>query len=172
MMRHLPQHTDLAQTITQAVIKTTAGDITVDFYGDASPVTVNNFLNLAQSGFYNGTNFHRVIKDFMIQGGDPLSKEDDKRYHGTGGPGYQFDDEINDYPLERGSLAMANAGPGTNGSQFFIVTAPETPWLNGRHTNFGYVSVGMNVIDDIESTPTDVRDNPISPITIESIELR
>ncbi len=171
MMRHLPQHTDLAATCTQAIIKTNKGDITVALYSDVSPITVNNFLNLAQSGYYTGTSFHRVIKDFMIQGGDILSKQEDKRLHGTGGPGYKFDDEINAHPLERGSLAMANAGPGTNGSQFFIVTANETPWLNGKHTNFGMVVGGMHVVEDIEASATDVRDNPIDPIIITGIDL-
>ena len=115
---------DLVKEYKQAVLKTNKGDIVIEFYGEASPVTVNNFLNLAESEFYNGTTFHRVIKDFMIQGGDPNSKDQSKRFlHGTGGPDYRFADEFNNEKLVRGSLAMANSGPATNGSQFFIVTA-------------------------------------------------
>lgn len=172
MQRTLPIHEDLAAQYTQAVIKTNKGDITVEFFGDKSPVTVNNFMNLAKDGFYNGTTFHRVIKDFMIQGGDPNSKTDDRMTHGTGGPEYRFDDEINDEKIVRGTLAMANAGPGTNGSQFFIVTAPETPWLDGKHTNFGIVTAGMNVVDAIEGVSTDGRDNPIDAVVVEAIELK
>lgn len=172
MQRTLPIHEDLAAQYTKAVIKTNKGDITVEFFGEKSPVTVNNFMNLAKDGFYNGTSFHRVIKDFMIQGGDPNSKSEDRMTHGTGGPEYRFDDEINDEKIVRGSLAMANAGPGTNGSQFFIVTAPETPWLDGKHTNFGMVTAGMNVVDAIEGVSTDGRDNPHEPIVIESIDLQ
>lgn len=170
--RHLPPHQDLAAEYSQAVMHTNKGDIVIEFYGDKSPVTVNNFMNLAQEGFYNGIRFHRVIKDFMIQGGDPLSKEEDRRYHGTGGPEYKFGDEFNNEPLVRGSLAMANSGPNTNGSQFFIVTADATPWLDGRHTNFGHVIQGMNVVDEIEGVQVDARDNPIDPVVIESIELK
>ena len=170
-MRHLPDHKDLAAEYNKAVIKTNKGDITVSFYADESPITVNNFMNLADSGFYNDVHFHRVMENFMIQGGDPLSKEEDKSRHGTGGPGYTFEDEINAYTLEKGSLAMANAGPGTNGSQFFIVTAAETPWLDGRHTNFGKVEDGMDVVEAIEKVETDGRDNPIEDVVIESIEL-
>lgn len=163
----------LAGQYSQAIIKTNKGDITVEFYGEESPITVSNFLQLAKDGFYNGTTFHRVIKDFMIQGGDPLSKDQDKRQlHGTGGPDYKFEDEFNNKPIVKGSLAMANAGPNTNGSQFFIVTAEATPWLDGKHTNFGQVISGMNVVDTIENSPIDGRDNPIDPIVIESIELK
>lgn len=173
VMRTLPDHKDLAAEFTEAVFKTNKGDIIVAFYTDKSPVTVNNFMNLAQEGFYDGVTFHRVIQDFMIQGGDPLSKNlDDRSKHGTGGPEYRFGDEFNDEKIVRGSLAMANAGPATNGSQFFIVTASATPHLDGRHTNFGYVVDGMDVVDLIESVPTDMRDNPIDPVIIETIELK
>ncbi|MEI6529095.1 MAG: peptidylprolyl isomerase [Candidatus Falkowbacteria bacterium] len=134
-------------------------------------MTVNNFLNLAQSGFYNGTKFHRIIKDFMIQGGDPLSKESNTAVWGTGGPGYQFKDEFNSHKLVLGSLAMANAGAGTNGSQFFIVTIPETPRLDGKHTNFGQVTAGLDVVKKIEAVETGVNDRPIEPVVVNSIEL-
>ncbi len=162
---------DLTKKYSQAIIKTSLGNITVKFYATESPMTVNNFLNLAQAGFYNGTKFHRVIKDFMIQGGDPLSKESDTSVWGTGGPGYQFKDEINTHKLVLGSLAMANAGAGTNGSQFFIVTIPETPWLDGKHTNFGQVTAGMDVVKKIEAVATGVNDRPVQDVIINSVEL-
>lgn len=162
---------DLTKTYGNAIIKTSVGDIEVAFYGE-SPITVSNFLNLAKEGFYNDTLFHRVIPNFMIQGGDPNSKNADRSTHGMGGPGYKFQDEINSHKLVRGSLAMANAGPNTNGSQFFIVTAKETPWLDGMHTNFGYVVSGMDVVDKIEKVQTDSNDHPLEDIKIESIELK
>ena len=168
---HLPDQKDLLGTYTGAVLNTNKGDITVAFYGDDSPITVNNFLNLAESGFYNGTTFHRVIPDFMIQGGDPLSKGSDRMQHGTGGPDYRFGDEFNTHKIVRGSLAMANAGPNTNGSQFFIVTASETPHLDMRHTNFGYVVDGMDVVTAIESVDRDGRDNPLESVVITGITL-
>jgi peptidyl-prolyl cis-trans isomerase B (cyclophilin B) len=155
----------------QAIIKTNLGNITVKFYTEESPLTVNNFLDLAKKGFYNGTKFHRVIKDFMIQGGDPNSKDDDWSNDGMGGPGYKFNDEFNDHKLVRGSLAMANSGPNTNGSQFFIVTAEFTPWLDGKHTNFGYVASGMDVVDKIETAEANGNSHPLKDITIEGIEL-
>lgn len=154
-----------------AVIKTNFGDITVKFYADESPVTVNNFLNLAKAGFYDGTKFHRVIKDFMIQGGDPNSKDDDWSNDGTGGPGYQFQDEINGHKLVRGSLAMANSGANTNGSQFFIVTAEDTPWLDGKHTNFGYVVSGMDLVDKIENVEVNENDHPLKDVIVNAVEL-
>jgi peptidyl-prolyl cis-trans isomerase B (cyclophilin B) len=169
--RHLDNHEDLVAEYTQAVLKTNQGDIIVEFHGEDSPITVNNFMNLAQEGFYDGVTFHRVIPDFMIQGGDPLSKEENRGIHGTGDPGYKFTDEFNDKKIVRGSLAMANSGPGTNGSQFFIVTAVATPHLDGRHTNFGYVVEGMDVVEAIEETKTDMRDNPVEPIIIHTIQL-
>ncbi|OIO20167.1 MAG: peptidylprolyl isomerase [Candidatus Magasanikbacteria bacterium CG1_02_41_34] len=163
---------DLAIEYSRAVLHTNLGDITVALFVDKSPKTVNNFLNLAKAGEYDGTKFHRIIVDFMIQGGDLLSKDDSKvAMWGTGGPNYRFEDEFNDEPLVRGSLAMANAGPNTNGSQFFIVTAPETPWLNGKHTNFGEVVEGMNVVETIEKVSTGPQDRPLIPIVVESVEL-
>jgi len=173
---------DLCQKYTQAIIKTSLGDIKVEFYCDASPLTVNNFMNLAQKGFYNETKFHRVIKDFMIQGGDPNSKDSDLSNDGMGGPGYQFDDEFNDHELTSGSLAMANSGPNTNGSQFFIVTAKATPWLDGRHVNFGSVIEGADIVSAIENSATYTaadnlndrqkpQDHPKKEIIVKSIEL-
>jgi cyclophilin family peptidyl-prolyl cis-trans isomerase len=147
-----------------ATMKTTEGTIGIQLFDEDAPKTVANFKKLAGEGFYDGVIFHRVIKDFMIQGGDPTGT-------GTGGPGYQFEDEFNDHGIVRGTLAMANAGPNTNGSQFFIVTAPATPWLDGKHTVFGCVTEGMDVIDKIESCDTDGRDKPKNDIKIESIEL-
>ena len=128
-------------------------------------------MNLAKSGFYNDTKFHRVIKDFMIQGGDPLSKGTDTSVYGTGGPAYRFADEFNNHKLVSGSLAMANSGPGTNGSQFFIVTATETPWLDGVHTNFGEVIKGMDIVQAIGNTETGARDLPTKDIVVKNIEL-
>jgi cyclophilin family peptidyl-prolyl cis-trans isomerase len=163
---------NLFEKYKTAVIKTNYGDITVELYGKDSPITVNNFLNLANKGFYNNTKFHRVIKDFMIQAGDPNSRDQDISTHGTGGPGYKFMDEINDHKLVRGSLAMANAGSNTNGSQFFIVTKDSTPWLDGKHTNFGRVISGMVVVGKIENAAVDANDHPIDDVIIESIELK
>jgi cyclophilin family peptidyl-prolyl cis-trans isomerase len=163
---------DLAKDFRQAVIKTNLGNITVEFYAEESPVTVNNFLNLARDGVFDGTRFHRIIKEFMIQGGDPQSTDPLKKdLWGTGGPGYKFKDEFNERPLQKGSLAMANSGPNTNGSQFFIVTADFTPWLDGKHTNFGYVTLGMDVVDKIEASETDGRDRPMEDVIVEKIEL-
>lgn len=153
------------------VMKTNQGDITIKLYGEESPMTVNNFLNLAQKGFYNGTKFHRVIPAFMIQGGDPNSKDDDWSDDGIGGPGYKFADEFNNKKLLKGSLAMANSGPNTNGSQFFIVTTESTPWLDGKHTNFGEVISGMEVVETIEAVKTDERAHPLEDMTIISMEL-
>ncbi len=147
-----------------ATMRTTEGAIAIELFDEDAPKTVGNFKKLAGDGFYDGVIFHRVIRDFMIQGGDPTGT-------GTGGPGYQFEDEINDHKAVRGVLAMANAGPNTNGSQFFIVTAPETPHLDGRHTVFGRVVDGMDVVDRIEATQTDGRDRPRTDIAIEGIDL-
>jgi cyclophilin family peptidyl-prolyl cis-trans isomerase len=162
---------DLTKQYSQAVIKTSLGNITVKFYAAESPITVNNFLNLAKEGFYNGTKFHRVIKDFMIQGGDPLSKENNTSVWGTGGPGYRFKDEFNNHKLVAGSLAMANSGADTNGSQFFVVTAEATSWLDGHHTNFGQVTAGMDVVRKIEAVETDGRDKPLTDVVISGVEL-
>lgn len=159
--------------ISGAVFRTSHGDIEFAFFTDKAPKTVENFVKLAQSGFYDSTKFHRVIKDFMIQGGDPLSKDDAKQdFWGTGGPGYQFGDEINDERFVRGAVAMANSGPNTNGSQFFIVTAGATPWLDGKHTVFGRVVKGMDVVDKIERVETGERDIPKTPVIIERAILR
>jgi cyclophilin family peptidyl-prolyl cis-trans isomerase len=144
-------------------MRTTEGVIVFELFDEDAPKTVENFRKLAADGFYDGLTFHRVIKDFMIQGGCPQGT-------GTGGPGYQFEDEINDHKIVRGALAMANSGPDTNGSQFFIVTKDEAPWLDGKHTVFGEVTGGMDVVDRIEDTPTAGADRPLSPIRIASIE--
>jgi peptidyl-prolyl cis-trans isomerase B (cyclophilin B) len=143
-------------------MQTNQGTIEIELFDEDAPKTVENFKKLANDGFYNGVIFHRVIPDFMIQGGDPTGT-------GTGGPGYQFEDEFNDHKVARGALAMANAGPNTNGSQFFIVTAEATPWLDGKHTVFGKVTSGMDVVDTIEQTDTDSRDKPLEEMRIESI---
>ena len=170
-MKTLDNQEDLFAQYTGAIIKTNYGNITVKLYGADSPVTVNNFLNLARSGFYNGIKFHRVIKDFMIQGGDPLTKGTDTSVYGTGGPGYKFADEFNSHKLVAGSLAMANSGSNTNGSQFFIVTADATSWLDGKHTNFGQVTDGMEVVKNIEAVETTSADRPVKDVVINSIEL-
>lgn len=157
----------------QAVMVTSSGSITLELFKKDAPKTVENFIKLAQSGFYSGTRFHRVIKGFMIQGGDPLSKDMyQKPVWGTGGPGYSFADEINNHKLVRGTLAMANAGPNTNGSQFFIVTAEATPWLDGKHTVFGKVISGMETVDLIEAAAVDTADRPIENLMIQSISIQ
>src|SRR5438132_14074695 len=150
--------------MTNATIETNKGSIGVELHDEDAPKTVENFLKLARDGFYDGVIFHRVIPDFMIQGGDPTGT-------GTGGPGYQFEDEFNDHKIVRGALAMANAGPNTNGSQFFIVTTDAAPWLDGKHTVFGRVTTGMDVVDAIEQTPTDGRDKPREDVVIERAEV-
>ena len=156
-----------------AIIKTNLGDIEVELFASDAPKTVENFRKLANAGFYAGTKFHRVIKGFMIQGGDPLTKDDTQKTRwGTGGPGYMFDDEINSHKIVRGALAMANSGPNTNGSQFFIVTSPATPWLDGKHTAFGKVVRGMDVVDRIENTPTVAGDVPKTAVVVESVTLK
>ncbi len=154
-----------------AVMHTNFGDIKLKLYASDSPKTVDNFVKLSKSGFYDGVKFHRVIPDFMVQGGDPNSKDDDWSNDGTGGPGYTFADEFNSHKLVRGSLAMANAGPNTNGSQFFIVTAPATPWLDGHHTNFGEVVEGMDVVDKIEGVETNDMNHPLTDVVIQTIEI-
>jgi cyclophilin family peptidyl-prolyl cis-trans isomerase len=150
--------------MSTANMNTSVGTIELELFDDDAPETVTNFRKLAGDGFYDGITFHRVIPDFMIQGGCPEGT-------GTGGPGYTFKDEINDHKVVRGALAMANAGPNTNGSQFFIVTTDAAPWLDGKHTVFGRVSAGMDAVDAIEELPTDQRDRPFEPPVIESIEL-
>jgi peptidyl-prolyl cis-trans isomerase B (cyclophilin B) len=145
-------------------MQTTEGPIVFELFDEDAPKTVENFRKLIADGFYDGLTFHRIIKDFMIQCGCPLGT-------GTGGPGYTFEDEINPHKIVRGALAMANAGPDTNGSQFFIVTADACPWLDGKHTVFGQVSEGMDVVEKLEVVPTDGRDQPSEPVGIASIEL-
>jgi peptidyl-prolyl cis-trans isomerase B (cyclophilin B) len=148
----------------QAIIQTNHGPIHVELYPDDAPKTVDNFVKLANDGFYDRVIFHRVIPDFMIQGGDPTGT-------GSGGPGYTFEDEFNDHKVERGALAMANAGPNTNGSQFFIVTTEAAPWLDGKHTVFGRVTDGMDVVDTIAELPRDARDKPNDDVVMESVSV-
>jgi cyclophilin family peptidyl-prolyl cis-trans isomerase len=150
--------------MSTANMNTTHGTIALELFDEDAPKTVANFRKLAGENFYDGIIFHRVIPDFMIQGGCPEGT-------GTGGPGYTFEDEFNSRKIVRGALAMANAGPNTNGSQFFIVTTDAAPWLDGKHTVFGRVSDGMDAVDAIERLPTDGRDRPVDPPKIESIEL-
>ena len=163
-----------------AVIKTSDGNFTCELFKNKVPRAVENFVGLATGTkawrdpfshekkigkpLYNGTIFHRVIPDFMIQGGDPTGT-------GSGGPGYTFEDEFNDHPVVRGALAMANAGPNTNGSQFFIVTAEACPWLHGKHTVFGRVTDGMDVVDAISQVEADAADRPRKDVVIERIDL-
>src|SRR4051812_34782086 len=149
---------------SHATMQTSEGAIGLELFDEDAPKTVANFKKLAGEGFYDGLVFHRVIKDFMIQGGCPQGT-------GTGGPGYEFEDEINQHKVARGALAIANAGPNTNGSQFFLVTAPEAPWLDGKHTVFGRVVDGMDVIDAIEGKPTDARDKPTEDVRIETLAI-
>jgi cyclophilin family peptidyl-prolyl cis-trans isomerase len=165
------ENIDYVGKYNAAEIETSLGKIKVKFYNADAPATVDNFLKLADQKFYDGTKFHRVIKDFMIQGGDPNSKSGDPATWGMGGPGYSFKDEINSHKLIRGSLAMANSGPNTNGSQFFIVTAGATPWLDGIHTNFGEVTEGMDVVDKIQNAKTGAGDRPVEDVVIKSINL-
>jgi cyclophilin family peptidyl-prolyl cis-trans isomerase len=150
--------------MTNATLHTNHGPIQVELYDDDAPVTVKNFLKLAGDGFYDGVTFHRVIPDFMIQGGDPTGT-------GSGGPGYQFEDEENEHRIERGALAMANAGPNTNGSQFFVVVADACPWLDGKHTVFGRVTEGLDVVDTIAEVDRDHADKPLEAVVIERVEL-
>ena len=147
-----------------ATMQTTEGPIVFELFDADAPKTVENFRKLAADGFYDGLTFHRIIKDFMIQGGCPQGT-------GTGGPGYTFEDEFNQHKVVRGALAMANAGPNTNGSQFFIVTTGAAPWLDGKHTVFGQVTDGLDVVDKLEGVQTDGGDRPVEPIGIASIEL-
>ena len=150
--------------MTNITMHTTSGDIGLELFDDDAPKTVANFLDLTRKGYYDGLKFHRVIPDFMIQGGCP-------RGDGTGGPGYEFEDEASGHRVVRGALAMANRGPDTNGSQFFIVTADECPWLDGKHTVFGQVTAGMDVVDEISNVDRDSRDQPRTPVTTERISI-
>ena len=151
--------------MTNATVHTNHGPIAVELFDEDAPKTVSNFVKLAGDGFYDGVSFHRVIPDFMIQGGDPTGT-------GRGGPGYTFEDEPNEHRVVRGALAMANAGPNTNGSQFFIVTADDASWLDGKHTVFGRVTEGMDVVDEISEVPRDGSDRPREPVTIDRVELQ
>jgi peptidyl-prolyl cis-trans isomerase B (cyclophilin B) len=155
---------DTVRRMTRATLHTNHGPIALELYDEDAPRTVENFVKLSKDRFYDGITFHRVIPDFMIQGGCP-------RGDGTGGPGYEFKDEQNDHGIVRGALAMANRGPDTNGSQFFIVTTEAAPWLNGKHTVFGRVSGGMDVVDEISDVPRDSGDRPREPVTIDRVEL-
>ena len=150
--------------MSTATIQTNKGTIELELFDDDAPKTVENFRSLVEKGFYDGVIFHRVIPDFMIQGGDPTGT-------GSGGPGYAFEDEFNEHPVARGALAMANAGPNTNGSQFFIVTADACPWLDGKHTVFGQVTNGMDVVDTISQLDRDPGDRPREDVSIERVEL-
>ena len=150
--------------MSAATLHTNHGPIELELFEGEAPKTVDNFRKLAEDGFYDGVIFHRVIPDFMIQGGDPTGT-------GTGGPGYTFEDEFNDHPVARGALAMANAGPNTNGSQFFIVTADACPWLDGKHTVFGQVTNGMDVVDAISQVETGASDRPREDVVIDRIDL-
>lgn len=178
------------------LMQTNRGNIKLELFINSAPKTVENFLNLAQKGFYNRIKFHRIIPNFMIQTGDPNSRDSNWVDDGTGGPGYKFQDEINpesieldqntiqmleeqgyvfnknleSRKLERGILAMANSGPNTNGSQFFIVTAQSTPWLDGRHTAFGAVIDGMAVVDAISQVPRNQNDHPTIDVVINNVE--
>ena len=150
--------------MSRAVLNTSEGPVEIELFADDAPKTVDNFTRLAGDGYYDGLTFHRVIPDFMIQGGCP-------RGDGTGGPGYEFEDEFNEHRVVRGALAMANAGPNTNGSQFFIVTADDASWLDGKHTVFGRVVSGQDVVDRISLVPRDAGDRPLEPVLIESVQL-
>ena len=150
--------------MTHLTLHTTHGPVALELFDEDAPKTVENFTTLARDGFYDGISFHRVIPEFMIQGGCP-------RGDGTGGPGYEFEDEPNEHRVVRGALAMANRGPDTNGSQFFIVTAESAPWLDGKHTVFGHVTEGMDVVDAISGLPRDARDRPSERVAIERVEL-
>ncbi len=161
----------------QATFKTNKGEIVFELFIDKAPTTVENFVKLANSKFYDGVKFHRVVKGFMLQSGDPLSKDDSQEnFWGQGGPGYTFADEFNDEKIVRGALAMANAGPDTNGSQFFIVTTEAAPWLDGKHTVFGRVISGMDIVDAIENVETRTvnseNSRPVDAIVIESISVK
>jgi cyclophilin family peptidyl-prolyl cis-trans isomerase len=150
--------------VSSAVVRTNRGEIGLELFDDDAPGTVANFVKLSRDGFYDDVIFHRVIPDFMIQGGDPTGT-------GMGGPGYTFEDEPNGHAIARGVIAMANSGPNTNGSQFFIVTAEACPWLDGLHTVFGRVTSGMDVIDEIGNTQVDAQDRPVDEIRIESVSI-
>jgi peptidylprolyl isomerase len=156
--------------IMHATLHTSKGDITIEFDAVNAPNTAANFVKLAKTGFYDGVKFHRVIKGFMIQGGDPISKDDAQMARwGTGGPGYTFEDEITpDNHNDKGTISMANSGPDTNGSQFFINVA-DNNFLDPKHTVFGKVTAGMDVVTAIENTPTGQNDRPVEAVVIKSV---
>jgi peptidyl-prolyl cis-trans isomerase B (cyclophilin B) len=150
--------------MSKATMHTNHGPIELELFEDDAPKTVENFVKLSSDGYYDGLIFHRVIRDFMIQGGCPQGT-------GTGGPGYEFEDEFNHNKIVRGALAMANRGPNTNGSQFFIVTTDAAPWLDGKHTVFGQVASGMEAVDAIEGLETGAGDRPVEDAKIERVEV-
>jgi peptidyl-prolyl cis-trans isomerase B (cyclophilin B) len=150
--------------MTRVTMHTNHGPIVIELFDAEAPKTVENFVKLSGDGYYDGLTFHRIIRDFMIQGGCPQGT-------GTGGPGYQFEDEINEHKVERGALAMANSGPNTNGSQFFIVTTEAAPWLDGKHTVFGRVESGMETVDAIEGVETGAGDRPVDPVVIDRVDV-
>ena len=162
----------MPETKQFVTLETSLGNIDLELYPEKAPKTVENFVKLAGSNFYDNTKFHRVIKGFMIQGGDPYTKGEDESVYGTGGPGYKFADEPNDLPMVAGMLAMANSGRDTNGSQFFIITASSTPWLVGHHTVFGKVTAGMDVVTKIENTKTGVNDLPVTPVIVNKVDVK
>lgn len=167
-----PQQTT-KMNYTEAILHTNKGDIAIQFLPGQAPNTVANFEKLANSNFYDNVKFHRVIKGFMIQTGDPLTKDDSQMARwGTGGPGYTFADELgpNNHDV-KGTVAMANAGPDTNGSQFFI-NLVDNNFLDGKHTVFGKVVSGMDVVEAIGSVQTDSSDRPVDPVVIQSVELK
>lgn len=161
------------KSVNGVILKTNVGIIEIDFFQDLAPKTVNNFIKLTEEGFYNGTKFHRIIPNFMIQGGDPLSKDDlAKAMWGTGGPGYTFADEIHKENFNSiGTISMANAGPNTNGSQFFINVA-DNNFLDTKHTVFGKVTKGMDIVMGISQVETEDNDRPVTPIVIEQISTK
>lgn len=165
--------TNVEKKSMNATIHTSMGDITVEFFPEIAPNAVANFTKLAKSGFYDGIKFHRVIKDFMIQAGDPLSKDDSKMMEwGTGGPGYKFADEITpESKNDLGTLAMANSGPNTNGSQFYI-NAKANNFLDGKYVVFGKVTKGLDVVLAIDNVKTGQADRPVTPVLIKSISLQ
>ncbi len=167
-----PSSTTAPATVTSATLHTNKGDITIEFSTADAPNTVANFIKLARAGFYDGTKFHRVIKNFMIQGGDPLSKDESKAaMWGTGGPGYSFADEIGANNKNNvGTISMANSGPNTNGSQFFINAAPNN-FLDDKHTVFGHVTAGLDVVQAIDNVQTGAADRPLEAVVINSITL-
>jgi len=162
---------DLTSQYNGAILKTSLGDIKFEFYNQASPQTVNNFLNLAAMDYYDNTKFHSVVRSFAIKGGDPNTRGSDRETYGAGGPNYSFADEINDHKLKRGSIAMYNVSPDSNSSQFMIILHENPDWLNGRNTNFGQAVDGFDVLSQIEKQKTDVRNCPVEDIILQDVKL-